>query len=500
MAETMESSNSPPDLDDGGGWVTPKSRRSRSRVTSNPNAAQFQHVNRQLNFGVASNDIVLIIEPTDENTKEQSDQFLYNGRVRKDSILSSLIGNYVDKIKSMKVSRDGKKVIVVLANESNSIPDRDIDLFFSINMVGECHVECRKPKGNDKMIGVIQNFHQLSSLDSIKEELYNKAIEFSKIERIMRNRNGRREPTTAVLVEFKNLNEMPKSIIIDFCKYNIREYEQDPIRCFKCQGFGHFARNCQSNIVKCGRCSLDHSTKDCNIEKLPGTSNRLDIKCANCKGNHPAFSRQCPTFIENKAIKRVQDERKVSYASAVKIMKDTRGDENNNTLRHGQVHLHEYSRPYRQTGNFEVHSSQNDFFDDSQNPCPQPTISDIGLRSCNSQFMATQVEPKLNVDRFLEVLQDDKVMRQIHESIIELFPVKLIVNYLHLFVSACMPTSVKLNKDAKQKAHSAFEAIFGNLKGKDKMKTDRKRARDLERSTDNLNKGPKLDVQKKSKN
>ena len=91
-------------------------------------------------------------------------------------------------------------------------------------------------------------------------------------------------------------------------------------------------------------------------------------------------------------------------------------------------------------------------------------------------------------------------MRHIHESILELFPAKLIVNYLHIFVSACMPTSVKLNKDAKQKAHTAFEAIFGNLKGKEKLKPDRKRARDLERSTDNLNKGPKLDVQKKSKN
>ena len=176
MAELMESSNSPPDLDDGEGWVTPKSRRSKSRGTSSPNAAQVRFVNRQLNFGVASNDFVLVIEPTDENTKEQSDQFMYNSRVRRDSIISSVIGNYVDNIKSIRVSRDGKKVIVVLANENNSISDRDINLFFSIHMLGECHVECRRPKSNGKMIGVIQNFHQLSSLDSIKEELGSRAI------------------------------------------------------------------------------------------------------------------------------------------------------------------------------------------------------------------------------------------------------------------------------------------------------------------------------------
>ena len=499
MAEAMESSNSPPDLDDGGGWQTPKSRRSKGGVTPGPNVYGGVDVNRKLNF--ESEDFVLIIEPTDENTKEISDQFLFNGTVRKNSILSSLIGNYENRIKSMKVSRDNKKVIVVLANGKNSpIPDRDVDLFFSINMLGECLVECRKPKSFEKLIGVIQNFHQLSSLDSIKEELGNREIEFSRIERLMRHRNGQKEPTTAVLVEFKNLSEMPKSIVIDFCKYSIREFEQDPVRCFKCQGFGHFARNCQSTVIKCGRCSLEHATKECNIEKLPGPSNRSDSKCANCKGNHPAFSRQCPTFLENKEIRKVQNERRVSYASAVKIMKDKQRDENNNSVGHRPLPLHDGSRPHRLTGSATGHSSQNDFFDDSQHPYSQSSISDVGQRSCTSQFIATPVEPKLNVDQFLAVLQDDKVMRQIHESIIDLFPAKLIVNYLHLFVSACMPASVKLNKDAKQKAHSAFDAIFGSLKGKEKLKPDRKRARDLEKSTDNLSKGLKLDAQKKSKN
>ena len=167
MAEAMESSNSPPDLDDGGGWQTPKSRRSKGGVTPGPNVYRGVDVNRKLNFGVDSEDFVLIIEPTDENTKEISDQFLFNSTVRKDSILSSLIGNYENRIKSMKVSRDSKKVIVVLANgKIYPIPDRDVGLFFSMNMLGECLVKCRKPKSFEKMIGVIQNFHQLSSLDS----------------------------------------------------------------------------------------------------------------------------------------------------------------------------------------------------------------------------------------------------------------------------------------------------------------------------------------------
>ena len=86
------------------------------------------------------------------------------------------------------------------------------------------------------------------------------------------------------------------------------------------------------------------------------------------------------------------------------------------------------------------------------------------------------------------MLQNDKVMNKIHESILKLFPAKLIINYLHLFVSACMPVTIKLNKDAKQKAHSAFEQVFSNLKEKEKLKAPRKRTRDPENSSDRLSK------------
>ena len=84
-----------------------------------------------------------------------------------------------------------------------------------------------------KCLGFILNFHQLNSLDSIKEEWGNRNIEFSRVERIMIGRAGQKEPTTAVLVEFLNLGELPKSIVIDFGKYDIKKYERDPIRRYK---------------------------------------------------------------------------------------------------------------------------------------------------------------------------------------------------------------------------------------------------------------------------
>ena len=90
-------------------------------------------------------------------------------------------------------------------------------------------------------------------------------------------------------------------------------------------------------------------------------------------------------------------------------------------------------------------------------------------------------------------------MNHIHESIVKLFPAKLIINYLHLFVSACMPASIKLNKDAKQKAHTAFDQIFCNLKEKEKMKAGGKRFREPEKSSDNLTTETKSGTQKKTR-
>jgi hypothetical protein len=59
------------------------------------------------------------------------------------------------------------------------------------------------------------------------------------------------------------------------------------IRCFKCQKFGHVARNCK-HIDACITCGCDHSPEqDCtNI-----------LSCANCKGNHRADNNQCPVYI-----------------------------------------------------------------------------------------------------------------------------------------------------------------------------------------------------------
>ena len=61
----------------------------------------------------------------------------------------------------------------------------------------------------------------------------------------------------------------------------------------------------------CGQCAQpEHQDTGCTTK----------AKCANCNGNHPAFSKDCPRWITEKEIQRVRTEQKISSPEARKIV------------------------------------------------------------------------------------------------------------------------------------------------------------------------------------
>lgn len=58
-------------------------------------------------------------------------------------------------------------------------------------------------------------------------------------------------------------------------------------QCYRCQIFGHIAKNCHK-IEVCAICAGGHNTKDC--------ANTEGIKCSNCKGNHKANDKSCEYY------------------------------------------------------------------------------------------------------------------------------------------------------------------------------------------------------------
>lgn len=76
-----------------------------------------------------------------------------------------------------------------------------------------------------------------------------------------------------------------------FGRYGIRKFEKEPLRCFKCQRFGHHKTRC-TYTVRCGVCSQDHDTDECLRRHKNGGSTQA--RCPNCSRNHHVWFRKCP--------------------------------------------------------------------------------------------------------------------------------------------------------------------------------------------------------------
>ncbi|GBM81077.1 hypothetical protein AVEN_126202-1 [Araneus ventricosus] len=103
---------------------------------------------------------------------------------------------------------------------------------------------------------------------------------------------------------------LPDSIKVGYLRCKVRPYIPSPLRCFKCQKFGHSKASCRGKQT-CVHCSsLDHSDVNCILEP----------KCSNCHQPHPSSSRSCPQWQIEKKIQQTKTERNISYTEAKKLL------------------------------------------------------------------------------------------------------------------------------------------------------------------------------------
>ncbi|ELU05848.1 hypothetical protein CAPTEDRAFT_92817, partial [Capitella teleta] len=57
-------------------------------------------------------------------------------------------------------------------------------------------------------------------------------------------------------------------VSFSYLRFRVKVYTPTPIRCFKCQHFGHVAAKC-SKSVRCSRCGEAHATADCRADAGP---------------------------------------------------------------------------------------------------------------------------------------------------------------------------------------------------------------------------------------
>ena len=71
----------------------------------------------------------------------------------------------------------------------------------------------------------------------------------------------------------------------------VRPFVPDPLRCYRCQLYGHTQTNC-TRPYRCSICSHNHPTKDCLEKKKQ--QQPVTLHCPNCQGPHSAASLACP--------------------------------------------------------------------------------------------------------------------------------------------------------------------------------------------------------------
>ena len=84
-------------------------------------------------------------------------------------------------------------------------------------------------------------------------------------------------------------NILRDGLCINNQRITIRKDKKEPLRCAKCQHYGHIARNCKATHDTCGTCGGQHRTANCTAYRT--------VYCVVCRShNHASWGRTCPEF------------------------------------------------------------------------------------------------------------------------------------------------------------------------------------------------------------
>ena len=164
--------------------------------------------------------------------------------------------------------------------------------------------------------GVIRNW-ELANCDP--EEVKRNIPNIVDIYRIVSKRDGKEIKTNTLILTF-NLPKIPSSLKICYLNVPVTEYVPNPMRCYKCQTYGHTSNKCKKTEI-CARCSeTGHYDKTCNKA----------FKCINCKENHAAYSKKCPIYKKEYDIQNIRVKKNVSFFEARKQYNQIHGQKDMN--------------------------------------------------------------------------------------------------------------------------------------------------------------------------
>ncbi|CAH1113926.1 unnamed protein product [Psylliodes chrysocephalus] len=140
------------------------------------------------------------------------------------------------------------------------------------------------------------------TIEEIQEELVNQNV--IAVYRIKSKKDGQLVDTPNHVLTF-NTTILPKNVKVAFYSLNVRLFVPAPLRCFRCQRFGHTSVKCEKpQVCICGKPL--HTGSPCTPP----------IRCVNCEGTHSARSKDCPIYKQEFAIQEIKAKENISYFDA----------------------------------------------------------------------------------------------------------------------------------------------------------------------------------------
>ncbi|KAG7196401.1 hypothetical protein KM043_018810, partial [Ampulex compressa] len=208
------------------------------------------------------------------------------------------------EVANIRKIRGGLLVEVLTEKQSKTL--LNVESFTGCNVRVSPHASLNYSKG----VITCPDLLNCSTAD-IERELKDQGVIAAK--RITTRRNGFEENTTSIVLTFDRPN-IPQKVKAAMYVLPVRLYVPSPLRCFKCQKFGHTSHRCNNEpMCSCGR--KPHEGSPCTEPFF----------CLNCKGNHRASSRNCPEYKEEVAIQKLMTEKKVGYIEAKREFRKNNG-------------------------------------------------------------------------------------------------------------------------------------------------------------------------------
>ena len=217
-------------------------------------------------------------------------------------VVAKAVQGIAGEVTSAKRLRSGS-YLIQCANRQQSVN------LLAAKTFGEVPVKVEPHRTLNSSKGILRDRDRIMtdmSESDIASEL--KSQNVTHVKRFSIKKDGRIIKINTYLLTFSTPTP-PKGIKAGFCSVPVEKYIPNPLRCYKCQRYGHGSSSCKGQPI-CVRCADKHNDTECNKA----------IKCANCSGDHMASSKSCPIWQQEAEILKLKVNNNISFAEAKKIV------------------------------------------------------------------------------------------------------------------------------------------------------------------------------------